>query len=221
MNTSTSSSVFPLKASVTEHSPYGSTSGLTEGFAESKKHLQIDPTRDLLSSMFAHTGITVDANLFLEEGVSLSGTHYGLNLISTKGVVLITESARILPSATRKSTIAADKIISAGEMILGKVQGDSMIALTDNSKTMMGEVVRGGAFVTTEKSLYRCSGGIRELTKREKRVEALYADAIKESRSRDETNSYDAVCAAMDSSLDLAEGNDNATDAIAGPVKTA
>lgn len=177
------------------------TSDIDPIFNRGENYLVVDPTRDGLSTHVNEIAQTVDADLYLTEGVALSGIHYGLNLISTTGVVLIAKDARILPSKKRPSVIACQKLVNAGELVADRLQADTLVVLGDGSKTILGEAVWGTSFVTTERGLWRIQRSSRQLAAREPRVESLYEAAIATAKP-DEENGFDAICRAQDAAIE-------------------
>ncbi len=169
------------------------------------KLLQVDPERDQLSSNIHHLTKTVNADIFLEEGVSLSGTHYGLNLISSSGVVFVAPDARILPSKTRPSTMSVLKIVNAGEMVLERLKADALVLLADGSKTILGDVVYGQSFVITETANWRVLHSVRKSIAREKSVTTLFNEAVAAAIPDD--NGYDAVCTAKDAEIEAQQSD--------------
>ena len=167
------------------------------------KYLQIDPQRDKTSTVIHTSGTTVDSDLLLTEGVSISGTHFGLRVISTNGVVVVCADARILPSKTRKSTIVASKAVIVGEAILDKVHVDEVLGLADNCKVIIGDVAYGSAFPVSEKANWRIQRGTRRLSTREARAADMFADAVSKA-TPDEDGGYDAVCKAQDDAIEVA-----------------
>lgn len=162
--------------------------------------LVVDPTRDQITSGFRGGACSVDADLFLPEGISLSGTHYGLNLISASGVVLVSKDARILPSRKRPSRIAAQKVVIAGEAVLESLQGDQLVAFADHSRTVVAKLLRGEASLITDKADWILTGFSRKLTKNEPRVGQLYEEAM--NAGAYEGGGFDEIRAAQEQSID-------------------
>jgi hypothetical protein len=177
------------------------TSPIDPIFDRGANYLMVDPERDGLSTHVNEIAHTVDADLYLTEGVALSGTHYGLNLISTSGVVLIDKNARVLPSKKRPSSIACQKLVNAGELVADRLQADVLVVLGDGSKTILGEAIWGTSFVTTERGLWRIQRSSRQLAAREPRVQTLYEEAIAVAKPEEE-NGFDAICRAQDAAIE-------------------
>lgn len=167
---------------------------------DAQRLLVVDPARDQITSGFRGGACTVDADMYLSEGISLSGTHYGLNLISASGVVLVSKDARILPSRKRPSCIAAQKVVIAGEAVLESLQGDELVALADHSKTVVTKLLRGDASLITDKADWILNGFSRKLTNNEPRVGQLYAQAMAEGAY--EAGGFDEIRAAQEKSID-------------------
>lgn len=195
-------SVFPMKSRETAGQPQTSIPSAVSDpiFERGAKYLEVNPERDLLTSHVNKLAQTFNADIFLEEGISLSGTHYGLNLICTTGVVLVTKDARILPSKTRPSCIVAQKFVNAGEAVLDRLQADVLVVLADSSKTIVGDAVWGASFVTTEKAEWRVQRTARKMAAREKRVDVLFKDAINAAVPDD--NGFDILCRAQDTAIE-------------------
>ena len=165
-----------------------------------QRFLVVEPGRDQITSGFRGSVCSVDSDLFLPEGISLSGTHYGLNLISASGVVLIGTDARILPSRKRPSRISGQKVVIAGEAVLERLQGDQLVAFADYSKTVVTELLRGEASLITDKADWILTGYSRKLTKNEPRVAQLYQEAMQEGAY--EGGGFDEIRAAQEQGID-------------------
>ena len=172
--------------------------------------LIVDAARDRITSGFRGAVCTVDADMYLTEGISLSGTHYGLNLISVEGVVLVGKDARILPSRKRASRIAAQKVVIAGEAILESLQGDQLVALADHSKTVVSKLLRGEASLITDKADWILTGQARKLTKNEPRVAQLYEQAMNEGSLQ--ANGFDEIRAAQELAIDNPRSTQHASE---------
>lgn len=169
-------------------------------FDRGAQFLEVDPERDQLTSHFNNLAFSVNADVFIEEGISLSGTHLGLNLISKSGVVLVAKDAKILPSKTRPSRLAVQKFVNAGEVVLDRLQSDTLAVLADGSKTILGDAAWGVSFVTTENAEWRVQRSLRKLTPREKRVDDLFSEATLAAAPED--NGYDSVCRIQDAEIE-------------------
>lgn len=167
-------------------------------------YLQLDPQRDLMTSLTNKSSVSMDADMYLQEGITLDGTHYGVNIISTSGVVLIAPGARVLPSKKRPSRIIAKHVVIGGEAVMSLVQADDALALCDNSKLMADDVVYGGALAVTEAANLRVNSKLRGLASRERRAEALYKDAVETAAA--EASSFDTLAAKQDAEIEKAAG---------------
>lgn len=163
--------------------------------------LQIDVKRDQVTSSLNGNATSVNGEMLLRQGIQLAGTHYGLNLISMEGVIVIPEGARILPSRERPSRIIAQKIVIAGEAVIERLQADQMLVLAPSAKAVIGEIVYGKSFVTHDGASFRITKGARQLTPRERRVANWFEQTSTDGLPADQSG-FDAFCRAQDAELE-------------------
>ena len=135
--------------------------------------LQIDPKTDGVSSKVHDTASTTNAVMLLKEGVMLSGTHYGLTLISESGVVIIDKNAKILPSSTKSSCIYAKRLAVLGEAVVARLQAEETLLLCESAKVLADELVYGRTFYAADGNHLHIKHNLRRLLPREPRVEAM------------------------------------------------
>ena len=135
--------------------------------------LQIDPKTDGVSSKVHDTASTTNAVMLLKEGVMLSGTHYGLTLISESGVVIIDKNAKILPSSTKSSCIYAKRLAVLGEAVVARLQAEETLLLCESAKVLADELVYGRTFYAADGNHLHIKHNMRRLLPREPRVEAM------------------------------------------------
>lgn len=141
--------------------------------------VQIDTKRDLITSQVATTAFTSNADMFLTEGVILQGTHYGLELTSTAGVVILDKSCRLLPSPTRHCKIVAKRIAVMGEAVVHHLQADETLMVCAGSRLMANTILYGRTLVMSEDAETIVTAGTRKLLPREKRAEHVFASNVK------------------------------------------
>lgn len=179
--------------------------------------LQIDVKRDEVTSSLNANATSVNGEMILKQGIQIAGTHYGLNIISLNGVVVIPKGARILPSAERPSRIIASKIVIAGEVVIDKLQADELLLVAPDAQAIIGDVIYGKSFVTHDGAKIRVTKGIRQLTPRERRVSHWYEAATAEHLPPEQSG-YDAFCRRQDAELEasmedtLVDVNNRLTD---------
>lgn len=140
----------------------------------------IDSKRDLLTSQVAASAFTSNADMYLQEGIVLKGTHYGLNLISTSGVVIIAKDCVLLPSSTRATKIVAKRIAVMGQAALSRLQADETLLIVQGSRVLVENIVYGRTLVVADESETIVTGGTRKLLDRERRAEQVYNATARE-----------------------------------------
>lgn len=173
--------------------------------------LQIDVKRDQVTSSLNSNATSIDGEMVLTQGIQLAGTHYGLNIISLTGVVVIPEGAKILPSANRPSRIIAQKIIIAGEAVIERLQGDELVMIAPGAQTVIAEIVYGKSFVAYDGAKLRVTRAVRQLTPRERRVSHWYEMATSEHMPANQSG-YEAFCRQQDAEIE-ADMADSLVDA--------
>lgn len=143
---------------------------------------------------------SVNADMVLEEGITLDGTHYGLNLISTKGVVLIAPGARILPSSERQSRIVGAKVVVRGEAVVEHIQGDEVVYLSEGCKVLASTLVYGQSLVTADSAQLRIQSSMRKLATRERRA-SHHFDAH-QTMVESNNSGFDDMIAELDKEID-------------------
>lgn len=176
--------------------------------------LKIDVKRDEITSQLNSNATSVDGEMLLEQGIQIAGTHYGLNIISRSGIVVIPQGARILPSANRPSRIIASKVIIAGEVVIDHLQADEVFMLAPSAKAVLGQVVYGKSYVTHDGAQFRITRGVRPLTPRERRVNHWFEDAKANHLPADQSG-YDAFSSRQDEEIEASLA-DSLADRVPG-----
>lgn len=132
----------------------------------------IDTARDQITSSLHQSVSTHNAQLLLQQGITISGTHYGLQLISTGGVVILAKDAKILPSPQQPSRIIAKRIAIQGDVLADVVQGDETMLICDTARLRVEDLVYGRTFVTAEGGELHVRRALRKLSSRERTAEA-------------------------------------------------
>lgn len=154
--------------------------------------VQIDSQRDLITSQVAQTSFSSNADMFLNEGIVLKGTHYGLELTSTAGVVIIDKSCRLLPSPTRHCKIIAKRVAVMGEAVIHHLQADETLMICAESRLLASTMLYGRTLVMSEDAETVVTEGTRKLLPREKRAEHVFASNMKKVQG---AGSFDAAVA--------------------------
>ena len=165
--------------------------------------LLIDVKRDEVTSQLNSNATSVNGEMLLEQGIQIAGTHYGLNIISRSGVVVIPKGARILPSSDRPSRIIASKVVIAGEVVIDHLQADELLILAPDAQAVLGEIIYGKSFVTHDGAKLRITKGVRPLTPRERRVSHWYDNATADQLPVDQSG-YDAFSRKQDEEIEAA-----------------
>ncbi|SFF31157.1 hypothetical protein [Paracidovorax wautersii] len=170
-----------------------------------EKSVAFDSIRDLITSQVADSVFTSDADMYLREGIVLKGKHFGLQLISTEGVVVIDKDCVLLPSSTRPCKIIAKRIAVMGQAALSRLQADETLLVLQGSRLLVQHMIYGRTLVVSDDSETIVTEGTRKLLPRERRAEQVYNATAREVQG---AQSFDDAVQQHNARIEAALGED-------------